>query len=146
MWQIIKTKIIKALGGFYSLDDALNTIQEKELEDRKKILTLAVRRLYNTIGPDDILKEDSLGQWSLEGKVMSDGTKKLLIAEANQLETMTLWKVLQKDVQYQSNRRMFLIGKTETDIIVGKVWLYSFDAIKTRLRSIAKGKGSFNSG
>lgn len=144
MWQLFKIKIIKALGGFPSIDSAIDAIQEKELEDRKKILTLAVRRLYNTIGPDDILKEISEGQWLFEGKVIEERTKKLIIAEAAQLESMTLWKILQKDVQYQSNRRMFIIGKTETDIIVGKLWLYSFDAINTRLRSLAKGKGTFN--
>ncbi len=136
--------LIKRLGGYASIQDAIDAIQEKGLEERKVILTLAVRRLYNTIGPDDILKETPEGQWILEGKAMSDGMKKLLIAEASQFETTTLWKVLQKDIQYQSNRRMFLIGKSEIDIIVGKVWLYSFDAIKTRLRSLAKGKGTFN--
>ena len=144
MLQLIKTRIIKALGGFPKLEDAIDAIQEKNLEERKTLLTLAVRRLFNTIGPDDILKEDPNGQWIFEGKVMTDGLRKLLIAEATQLEQMTLWKVLQKDVQYQSNRRMFLIGKTEMDIIIGKVWLYSFDAIRTRLSSLAKGRGKFN--
>lgn len=144
MWQLFKIKTIRALGGFPTIDSAIDAIQKKELDERKKILTLSVRRLYNTIGPDDILRETPEGQWLFEGKALDERNRKLIIAEANQIESMTLWKVLQKDIQYQSNRRMFLIGKTETDIIVGKIWLYSFDAIKTRLRSIAHGKGTFN--
>ncbi len=144
MLKYLKTRLIELLGGFPSIDSAIDAIQEKNLEERKKILTLSVRRLYNTIGPDDILKETPEGQWVLEGKVMSEGSKKLIIAEAHQLQAMTLWKVLQKDIQYQSNRRMFIIGKSEMDIVVGKIWLYSFDTINTRLKSLIQGKGAFN--
>lgn len=141
--QSFKIRLIKWLGGFPTVQDAVDALQEKDLEERKLILTLAVRRLFNTIGPDDILKEKD-GQWVFEGKVMQDGMRKLIIAEAVQLQGMTLWKVIQKDVAYQANRKMFLIGKSETDMIAGKLWLYSFDAIKTRLASLTKGSGTFN--
>lgn len=141
--MFFKTRLIKWLGGFPTIKDAIESIQEKDFEERKLILTLAVRRLFNTIGAEDILKEVD-GQWLFEGKAISEGTRKLLIAEANQLEGMTLWKILQKDVQYQANRRLFLIGTSEMDLIAGKLWLYSFDAIKTRIKSLAQGNGSFN--
>lgn len=140
----IKKKLIELLGGFPTIDDAITAIQDRELEDRKTLLTLAVRRLFNTIGSDDILKENENGDWVSEGKVLSRGTVDLIRAEARALEGSTIWKILQRDVQWQTNRKMFILGKSEMDIVVGKIWLYSFDAIRTRLNSIAGGSGKFN--
>ncbi len=127
------------------MDSAIDAIMVRGPEEKKKILTLAVRRLYNTIGPDDILKEASDGKWTFEGKTMSEMMRGAVSAEAKLFAESTLWRVLRKDAQYHSNRRMFLIGKTETDMIVGKVWLYAFDAIMTRITSLAGGRGVLNS-
>jgi len=113
-------------------------------KEKHEVLTFAVKRLYNTIGAEDILREDVSGQWLLEGKVMSEATKKLLVSETIQFEQSALWKILQKDVRYQANRKMFLLGRSEIDLISGKLWLYNLDAMKTRIESICKGKGNFN--
>lgn len=139
-----KRWLIETLGGFPTIDDAITAIQEKDGKEKLTILTLAVRRLYNTIGADDILRENERGEWVSEGKVLSKGVVDLVTAEARAFEGSTLWRVLQRDVQWQSNRRMFILGKTEMDMAVGKLWLYSFDAIRTRLNSIVAGSGKFN--
>ena len=112
-------------------------------EDRDEILTVLVKRLFNTIEADDILREKN-GQWICEGKVISENEKKLLIVEAKQLLNMKLWNVLQNDIKYQANRKMYLHAEDVMQLTAGKLWLYNLDAIKTRLKSISEESGIFN--
>jgi len=140
----LKTFIIEKLKGYSTIESAIEAIKEIDSERRNRILSLAVKRLFNTIGEDDILKENVYGQWLTEGKNLSDAEKNLLIAEAKQFLNSKLWKILQKDVQYQTNRKMFILSKSEIDIIAGKLWTYTLDAFRTRLNSMVKGSGSFN--
>jgi len=116
----------------------------KKLGLRDEVLTQAVRKLYNTIGPEDILKQNAEGQWIVEGRIISEADKQLLISEANQFLSTKLWKVLQADIKYQANKRMYLDSKSEADITFGKMWTYTLDAIRTRLQSLVKSSGHFN--
>ena len=116
----------------------------KKLGLRDEVITQAVRKLYNTIGPEDILKQNTEGQWIVEGRVISEAEKQLLISEANQFLSTKLWKVLQADIKYQSNKKMYIESRSVDDITFGKMWTYTLDAIKTRLQSLAKGSGHFN--
>jgi hypothetical protein len=135
---------IKKLQGYTSIEDYLDSHPAISLVEKNKILTLAVRKHFNTIGVDDILKENKLGQWLYKGKLISDGEKKLLISEATQLVSMHTWKILQDDIRYQATKKMFLLGQSEIYIITGKIWLYTLDAIKTRLNTMSSGIGNFN--
>lgn len=132
---------IKLLGGYSSIDDLIDGIS---LNDRNKILTLAVKRLFNTIDANDILKVNEYNQWLFKGKVISDGEKKNLIAEAKQFLNTKLWEILQNDVKWQANRQMFLVGSSEIDLIAGKLWLQTLNCFKTRLVSMSEESGNFN--
>ena len=75
---------------------------------------------------------------------LTEADKNLLIAEAMQLVKTKLWKVLETDIKYQVNRKIYLLATTEIDLITGKIWAYTFDAFRTRLKSLAKQEGTFN--
>ena len=45
--------------------------------------------------------------------------------EARNFLQGTLWKTIQADIQYQANHRMFVLGKSEADLVAGKLFLYS---------------------
>src|SRR3990167_96885 len=124
----MKNKLIKLLGGY----------------TKDEVLTRAVKKLYNTIGSEDILREE-MGQWTINGKPINDAIKKLLVSEAQIFLKSRLWQVLQTDIKYRANKVMFEKAQTEQDLIAGKLWLYTIDSIKTRLESLEKGSGRFNS-
>lgn len=136
---MIKQWIIHKLGGYASLDDAISAIVAKELPEREKILTLAVKRLYNTIGYDDILKKGSGGEYLHQGKTLSKAQINVLIAEAAQLQNMTLWKVLKNDILYQVNKKMYLLSENQMHVATAKFWLYSFDVMNKRIEKLSKG-------
>jgi len=137
-WLILK------LGGYPDINSAIDSIREKDGKEKHQILTLAVKRLFNTFGPEDILSENTARQWMYEGKILTEGQKKSLIAEASQIINTNTWKILQADVKYKANRMMFQTATTEMQIASGKLWLYIIDVFNTRLKSLAEGSGHFN--
>lgn len=112
-------------------------------EKKVKVLTDTVKHLFNTIGPDDILREED-GAWFFQDRSLTDPEKQLLIGEAKLLMGMKLWKILQMDVLHQANKKMFTESIDLFDLTIGKGWLYVLDCFRTRLESICKGKAIFN--
>ena len=107
----------------------------------KKWLVKKLGGLYSIDEAIDAIKEkDSKEKY----RILSDQEKKALIADAHQLENMTLWKVLQKDIEWQANRKMFILSRNTDDIVAGKMFLYALDAIRTRLKSLLKSSAIFN--
>lgn len=153
----MKDFIIRKLGGFTKdeieklkeqledsypdLDTALRVVNHHK--DKHKILTEAVKHHFNTIDEEDILQEKGR-DWLIAGKVLPEEQTKLLISEAQIFLKTRLWKVLQTDIKYQLNKRMFIRSKDENDLIAGKIGLFILDALRTRLNSLDKESGKFN--
>ena len=129
--------IIRKLKGFATLDEAL------EATDRNRVLSLAVARLFNTIGAEDILREVD-GKWLFLDKPLNDSRKNLIQAEAKQLVESEIWKVLSVDLRWQANKKMYLLAENEMHVATGKLWTLMLDCFETRLNSLSKGSGLFN--
>lgn len=140
----LRVWLIEKLNGYADAETAIASVEDET--EKKRLLTLAVKRLYNTVGPEDILKKDEVtGQWMFKGKVLSEEFKSRLIAEAEIFLESKLWEILRADVLYQANRRMYLLSKKDEDLVAGKLWAYTFDALATRLESMRMGNAKFNS-
>lgn len=124
----------------YIIKYLLNKLSDS---DKHQILTMAVKDMFNTVGYDDILQEKN-GKWIFSGKEIPEGIKTAISSEAGHMLDSKLWKIIENDIKYQANLRMYDKAQTETDLIAGKLWLYTFDVIKTRLRSLTKGSAKFN--
>lgn len=141
MSSSFKNFLIKKLGGFTDVDDALDSIEDSVA--RRHVLTRATKRLFNTIGAEDILRVHESGHWMSEGKPISEAEKNHLISEATNLLNSRLWKILSLDIKFQANRKMFILGGDDLQISAGKLWLLTLDAIHQRLESMKSGSGSF---
>lgn len=133
MWR---TKLIEFLGGYVDAESAINATEN--YEERRKMLTYAVKRHFNTIGPEDILRENDLKQWLWAGKQLNEAQKKMIVAEMTAFMQSTSWEIIQSDLKYQANRKMYLLAENEAQITFGKMWQYVVDCINTRLKRIAK--------
>ena len=131
---MLKEFIIKKLGGFPTLDDAINHIKNINDENRKRaILSEAVKKLYNAICAEDILKQMPDGKWLFQGKPLTDGEIVSLKEQATELRGMRLWQVIKMDIRYQLGKKMFEEAKVQDDILWGQLILYLDDIIRTRL-------------
>lgn len=125
----LRKKIVKLLGGY--------TCEPHEA------LTEIVKKHFNTISEDDILKEDKEG-WFFEGQKIPDEVIKVLSGQADAILRMKAWEVIKKDAKYISNKKMFFKSQTEYDLIAGKLLLYLFNVIESRLKLIAGGNGNID--
>lgn len=134
--------LIKKLGGYPDIDSAIEAIKEKDSKQKYEILTLAVKRLFNTIGPGDILSENQSHQWMYEGKILTDGQVKNIRTEAEQIANTFTWKILQADIKYKANRQMFFDSNNVQSLASGKLWLYTLNVFNNRIKSIIDGIGT----
>jgi hypothetical protein len=99
---------------------------------RRAILAIKVKHLFNTIDADDLW--DS---WVENDR--NQGERNLIKAQADTLLKSKLWHYLKTDIRYKANQMMFVKGKTEDDLVAGKLWLYTLDCIETHLKNIKDG-------
>ena len=127
MLRSLKNKIVRLLGG-YTDDD---------------VLTEVVKDLYNTIGVEDILREEK-NQWLYMDKPLSIARCKLLVEQAKELRNSELWQIMTNDVKYQANKMMYLKAESEIQITAGKLWTYTLDCFNQRLENLSQESGQLN--
>ena len=137
---MLREWIIVLLGGqikgFKDVDEAIEHIRNTDDVTRKyQILTLATKKLFNTISSEDILKQNEDGSWMLEGKPLTQLEVKSLKSEAQAIQNTRLWKVLDKDVKYHCNQKM-RAATTILELESAKVIEYTWDILKTRLKKM----------
>lgn len=129
--------LIEKLGGYPDLDTAIEAIRYTEDARRKReILTLAVKRLFSTIGPDDILREGPGGAWLFEGRPLSKAEVQGLREEAKLMQSLRIWKFLKADLAYHSQAKVWKEAQDITDLVAGKLLSFYADIVETRLKKM----------
>ena len=121
----MKKWVIKKVIKWFRNDDFL----------RKELLNLAIKDLYNTIGIEDILKVEG-GKWIFEGRPLTEHEVMQLKGEATAFQNMKLWKILNRDIAYQLNKKMFLEATVVEDLVWGKLLTFLWDIVKTRIQTL----------
>lgn len=103
---------------------------------KNMILTEAVKHLFNTVSADDILKENPDGTIRFEDRVLTENYRKDLREQAKLLPELLLWKVLQADIKYQLNKKMFEEPLITQDVMWGKLLIFYNDVINTRIKKL----------
>jgi len=131
--------LIEKLGGFPDLDAAIAQIKATDDVERKhQLLTLAVKKLFNTIGADDILRMNQEGQWMFQNRPLTPDQVRSLREEAQFFMNSRLWRYIMLDVKYQLNKKMFEESSITMDVMWGKLMLYLNDIIRTRIERMKK--------
>lgn len=104
---------------------------------KRKLLNLSLKRLYNTVEADDILKLKK-GQFFLKGKLLPEQDVKNLIEEAKMLEEMFLWKILTDFIKGTANEAMYNKSACDDDIVFPKALLKAVEIQKDLVKTIKK--------
>lgn len=130
--------LIEYLGGYADVDAVMRYIDEtNDWQGKQKVLQPFVKHLFNTIGPEDILQKQGEG-WTYRGLPIDAAEVIQLKEEAKLIHKSRIWKMLQDELRYLGNVRMYERSVTDMDIVSGKLLLYLADALKTRLREMTK--------
>lgn len=150
MLERLRGRIIEMLGGYPSADavpadlvihrvtvEAFAAhVRMRPAAERHALLTLAVRRLFNTIGPGDILRIDETNRWWWKGRLLPEGQVTMLQAEAKALFEGKLWEILSAEVVYKANKSIYQQSEDIPDLVAGKMLLYYKDIVETRLKQM----------
>lgn len=130
----MKRIIIKFLGGFPDIESAIDYIRKIDDVDLKRaILTEAVKKLYNTLGPDDILSQNSDGTWMFKGRPLLQTEVALLKQEAALMRKSKLWLMIKYDIKFHLGKKMFEEAKVKEDLVWGQLLTFLDDVIRTRI-------------
>lgn len=113
---------------------------------QKRFVNFLVKHLYNTISVDDILVpkiEKARGgrivkKIYLKGKALDNTTIDVLRSDADRFSKSSLWKLLSNAVKNSCNERMYYKGKTDNDILAGKMGLYILKTLEDTMEAMRK--------
>ncbi len=132
----MKKWVISKLGGFSTTEDFITKVNDLNYSDKHKILTRAVKKSFTTVSEDDILKVITDTKWLYGGRELSETEVASLKEQADSFRNSHLFQILEKDLRYQANRKMFIESRNTEDLVAGKLLLYLWDVVKTRLKKI----------
>jgi len=115
-----------------------NWLIKKLLEnspERQRILTEVVQELYNPIRAEDILQLKDDGSYTFGDKVLTPDQYAAIKREADIFKNSALYKVLDYDCKYRANRKMYIEATTIEQVESGKIMLYIWDVVKSRLNN-----------
>ena len=129
--------IIRKLRGFPDIDSAISYLREIDDQDKKReILTEAVKKLYTTIGEDDILTKKEDGSWTFLGRPLLSSEVAQLQQEAQLMAKTKLWYVIKTDIRYNLGRRMFEEARVKDDLIWGQAIVFLDEIIRRRIQKM----------
>lgn len=112
----MKKHLIHLLGGF----------TEDEVSNE------AVRKLFNNVGPEDILRADG-DVWLFRGKPLMTAQVQALRIEAKSILASKTFQILDTELKWHTNKKL-REAQTERQLDAAKMIEYTWDVIKTRLK------------
>jgi len=130
----MKRWLIEKLGGYATVEDALNSAENKH-----EILTKAVAHLFNAVTEEDIFRKDRT-TYTYKGKPLMASQLSVLENQAKDFTESELFKMLDLELQYQANRKMYFDSRGNDDLIAGKLILWNWDVVKTKLKNLSNSR------
>ncbi len=127
--------IIKKLGGFASVNDAIDSIKDKETDEQRRILTLAVSDLYNVVSADDLLRKTNEGM-KFGDREITPEEYRAISQTAQGFMKSTLFKVVDKDIRHLSNQSLHA-SKTVLQIAGSEMMQFVWEQLVKRLKGLS---------
>lgn len=116
--------IVERLGGYYPPVDKHDVLDER------------VASLFNTIRKRDLLRREG-NTWYAGNRELTEHEIRQIKAEARVLLNSRLWSILEDDVEYHAYRTIFMVSRSEIDLIGGKMLKVYLDILNTRLKELS---------
>lgn len=104
---------------------------------RKYLKNLILQKLLRMITEDDFLKYKD-NQLFIGNKPLPVSDMRMLINEAETIQNMYLYKLLQNELAHIINSKIFLESQNFDDVWFGKGGLWILDIIKNKVANISK--------
>jgi len=106
-------------------------------QQKQKIADSVMNELYHAVTHSDGLVGDAKGRLILDGKLLPDHDRNVLVGQAKAIKDMHLLKILLRDLKNIACKRMYESSQSFDDLMFGKAMLYSLDVIEKKLEKLA---------
>lgn len=105
---------------------------------RKKTINFIVRNLFKGFTEEDILQMDSKGGIIYKTQILDKRSKEIIASQAGQIDDMLLWKILNDELRYRAEEKMFTKSESYDGMMFGKAVLYVIGIQKKRIKQLKK--------
>lgn len=105
---------------------------------RKKTINFLVHHLFVGITSEDILQVGKNGSIIYKGQVLDKASKEIIVSQAQQLDDMLLWKILNDEMVYRAEEKMFRKSTDYDGMMFGKATLLMVEEQSKRIKFLKK--------
>lgn len=95
--------------------------------------------LFNGVTERDIIRVIH-NKVIYKGNILSDEQKHGIIEGAKTLQSLDVWKILCDEMRFAANKKIYHDSKDTTDIIAGKMVLWTVEVMEKKINSLVQFK------
>lgn len=112
---------------------------------QKLFIGLLVKKLFKAITAEDVLRMQYVPKTmkpkiTFQDKTIEPERMIKLIEDAEAFESSFLWKLLENNIRYSAQEKMFPQSNVDNDLLFGKAMLYNLQVIKNTIEKIKEFK------
>jgi hypothetical protein len=106
---------------------------------KKYIINFIAGKLFKLVTEDEFLRVDpKTGNVHYRGTVLTKQSVESLAHEAKNIKSSELYKVMLNEMTFIANKKMFFDSTSETDILAGKMILWTLDVLSRKIDNISR--------
>ena len=102
------------------------------------LINFIAKHLFKLVTESDFLRIDNNAQVSFRGKLLNSIEREAIVVEAKNLHANEMWKLLQNEMVYVANKKMFYDSSTTDDILAGKMVLWTLDVMQKKIDKLSR--------
>jgi len=103
---------------------------------RKKAVNFIVRNLFKGLTEEDILQTTKTNGIIYKGSVLDRESKELIASQAKIIDDMFLWQILNDEMTFRAQEKMFSESESFEGMLFGKVMLYIIETQRNRIKHL----------
>ena len=104
---------------------------------QKQLSNFLAKHLYNCITEDDILQVYSRNKVIYKGRNLPPDQISKISDNARMFKNSLLWGAISDEVKQKLNYRMYVGGKSDEDLLAGKIGLYILEIIERKIQELS---------
>ena len=101
---------------------------------KRKAINFIARELLKGVTAEDILQITKTNGIIYKGQQLDKESRDLIKVQAAEIDELFLWKILNEEMQYLAQERMFSKSESFEAMLFGKVMLYLIEEQRKRIK------------
>jgi hypothetical protein len=106
---------------------------------KRRLFNWLMSHLFNAVTEDQFLRYDKAhGVFYFDGAQVSPQQVKAYGEQARAIRQLPIWNLLMKEMMFTANKKMYLDGTKDDDMVAGKWMLHTIDVLDQKLQNLSQ--------